>query len=93
MVKGEKELEEGKLGEGKKETGIRNQAIIQTIHLNAPPPPNWIGATTICLSANLIIDNKEIKFLTDASNCAKNHVVCHYKQTFRGQRKISTNLY
>jgi hypothetical protein len=72
MVDEEREMEERKMGEGKwgKESGKRKQVIIQTIYLNAPPSLNWIGATTICLSANLIIDNEEFKFLTDASNCA-----------------------
>jgi hypothetical protein len=62
MVKGNGGMEEGKLGEGKKETGIRNQAIIQTIHLNAPPPPNCIGATTIHLNAKKMIDNEAFNF-------------------------------
>ena len=55
-------------GEGKRETGTGDkkgngkQINTQTIHLNAPPPQNWIGATTIHLNAKKGIDYKGFNF-------------------------------
>lgn len=55
-------------GDGKRETGTGDkkgngkQLIRQTIHLNAPPPQNCIGATTIHLNAKKMIDNEGFNF-------------------------------
>lgn len=49
-------------GYGKKETANGKQLIRQTIHLNAPPPQNCIGATTIRLNAKKVIDKEAFNF-------------------------------
>lgn len=55
-------------GDGKRETGTGDkkgngkQLNRQTIHLNAPPPQNCIGATTIHLNAKKVIDNEAFNF-------------------------------
>lgn len=60
--------EERETGDGKQETGTRDkkgngkQINTQTIHLNAPPPQNCIGATTIHLNAKKVIDNEGFNF-------------------------------
>jgi hypothetical protein len=46
----------------KKETANGKQLNRQTIHLNAPPPQNCIGATTIRLNAKKVIDKEAFNF-------------------------------
>jgi hypothetical protein len=66
--KGGKEKGRRERGDGKRETGTGDkkgngkQLIRQTIHLNAPPPQNCIGATTIHLNAKKVIDNEGFNF-------------------------------